>query len=207
MSITLFLSLAFAHLVAVISPGPDFFYTIRNFFEKGVKNSVIASLGIGFGVFLQCLFSILGLSVLYELFPTLYLFIGTLGAIYLVYLGVSGLFGSTTKADSTTRKGLEKLNFWRSFGGGLIVNILNVKAFIFFAALFGGLIGKISVLFQILISFYFFGATALWFTFLTISLSFGGEYFLRTEVQNIITRLSSICIVLVGLGIGFYVWI
>ena len=88
-----------------------------------------------------------------------------------------------------------------------MVNILNVKAFIFFAALFGGLIGKISVLFQILISFYFFGATALWFTFLTISLSFGGEYFLRTEVQNIITRLSSICIVLVGLGIGFYVWI
>ena len=49
--------------------------------------------------------------MLYELFPTLYLFIGTLGAIYLVYLGVSGLFGSTTKADSTTRKGYRWSDF------------------------------------------------------------------------------------------------
>ena len=37
MNLTLFASLAFAHLVAVVSPGPDFFYIVKSSFEKGLS--------------------------------------------------------------------------------------------------------------------------------------------------------------------------
>ena len=70
MNLSLFLSLAFAHLVAVTSPGPDFFYVIKSNFEKGLRSSIISSVGIGFGVFLHCLFAIVGLDFLYQKIPS-----------------------------------------------------------------------------------------------------------------------------------------
>ena len=66
MNISLFLSLALAHLVAVTSPGPDFFYIVKSSFEKGLKSSVVSAVGIGLGVFLHCLFAIVGLDFLYQ---------------------------------------------------------------------------------------------------------------------------------------------
>ena len=83
MSISLFISLAFAHLVAVTSPGPDFFYIVKSSFEKGLKSSVISAVGIGLGVFLHCLFAIVGLDFSYQKIPSLYTIIGTVGAGYL----------------------------------------------------------------------------------------------------------------------------
>ena len=139
MSVSLFLSLAFAHLVAVTSPGPDFFYIVKSSFEKGLKSSIISATGIGLGVFLHCLFAIVGLDFLYQKIPSLYTIIGTIGAAYLIYLGVSGIFADTDMKDLAVKEG-QSINVWQSFTGGLMVNIFNVKAFIFFVSLFSGVV-------------------------------------------------------------------
>jgi threonine/homoserine/homoserine lactone efflux protein len=91
--------------------------------------------------------------------------------------------------------------------GGLMVNLLNIKAFIFFAALFGGIILDASLTFQLSISLYFFLATTLWFCILSYSLYYGSKAFLNAAVQKIITRMSSLFLVLIGLSLGVYVWI
>tara|TARA_X000000950_G_scaffold289438_1_gene413476 strand:- start:2394 stop:3014 length:621 start_codon:yes stop_codon:yes gene_type:complete len=205
MNISLFLSLAFAHLVAVTSPGPDFFYIVKSSFEKGLKSSVISAVGIGLGVFLHCLFAIVGLDFLYQKIPSLYTIIGTVGAGYLIYLGVSGIFADPEAKDLAVKE-TQTLNLWQSFRGGLMVNIFNVKAFIFFVSLFSGVALSTSILFQISISVYFFLATATWFIFLSFILNRGFKSLLNHSVQRAISKISSCFLIAIGFALGVYVW-
>ena len=205
MNTSLFLSLAFAHLVAVTSPGPDFFYIIKSSFEKGLKSSVISAVGIGLGVFLHCLFAIVGLDFLYQKIPSLYTIIGTVGAGYLIYLGVSGIFADQEAKDLAVKE-TQTLNLWQSFTGGLMVNIFNVKAFIFFVSLFSGVALSTSILFQISISVYFFLATATWFVFLSFILNRGFKSLLNHSVQRAISKISSCFLIAIGFALGVYVW-
>ncbi|MFL2488016.1 MAG: LysE family translocator [Gammaproteobacteria bacterium] len=205
MNISLFLSLAFAHLVAVTSPGPDFFYIVKSSFEKGLKSSVISAVGIGLGVFLHCLFAIVGLDFLYQKIPSLYTIIGTVGAGYLIYLGVSGIFADPEAKDLAVKE-TQTLNLWQSFTGGLMVNIFNVKAFIFFVSLFSGVALSTSILFQISISVYFFLATATWFIFLSFILNRGFKSLLNHSVQRAISKISSCFLIAIGFALGVYVW-
>ena len=206
MNLTLFASLAFAHLVAVVSPGPDFFYIVKSSFEKGLRSSIVSSIGIGLGVFFQCIFAMIGLDFLYDRISSLYLVIGTVGSCYLVYLGLMGFSANDSKSIAY-ESNAEQFSFQKSFMGGLMVNLLNIKAFIFFAALFGGIILDASLTFQLSISLYFFLATTLWFCILSYSLYYGSKAFLNAAVQKIITRMSSLFLVLIGLSLGVYVWI
>ena len=205
MNTSLFLSLAFAHLVAVTSPGPDFFYIIKSSFEKGLKSSVISAVGIGLGVFLHCLFAIVGLDFLYQKIPSLYTIIGTVGAGYLIYLGVSGIFADQEAKDLAVKE-TQTLNLWQSFTDGLMVNIFNVKAFIFFVSLFSGVALSTSILFQISISVYFFLATATWFVFLSFILNRGFKSLLNHSVQRAISKISSCFLIAIGFALGVYVW-
>lgn len=206
MSTTLFLSLAFAHLVAVISPGPDFFYIVKSSFHRGFSNSLIASFGIGFGVFLQCLFSILGLSILYSIIPNLYLIIGSFGACYLVYVGLMGFISKSSAISDEGKANLTSVSALKSFFGGLTINLLNVKAFVFFAALFGGVIDELTLNEELSISVYFFVATSLWFMFLSFTLAKGIKTLINVEAQNKIIKISSISLIIVGIGLGVYIW-
>ena len=160
MSASIFFSLAFAHFLAVISPGPDFFYVVKTSLQKRLSYALIASFAIGFGVFLHSMFSVYAFRILYQIIPNLYVFIGSLGGMYLLYLGISGLRNNEIEelANSTQRK--EEENLFKGFREGLLVNALNVKAFIFFISLFGGIAEKTSLQFQIFISLYFFIATS-----------------------------------------------
>ena len=205
MNISLALSLAFAHLVAVISPGPDFFYIVKSSFEKGFMNSASSALGIGFGVFLQCIFAIVGLDYLYQKIPSLYSIVGSIGAGYLIYLGASGIMSDPIESHHKNLQN-QPLNFTQSFAGGLMVNIFNIKAFIFFASLFSGLVINTSFTFQFLISIYFFLATASWFIFLSYILKLGSSFILNGKIQRAIMKISSSFLIAIGFCLGVYVW-
>ena len=110
MNVSLFLTLAFAHLVAVISPGPDFFYVVKSSFQRGLANSIVSSIGIGLGVFFQCIFAIVGLDFLYQKIPSLYTVIGTAGAAYLVYIGLSGLLAEMKKIEKVIKRKIISLS-------------------------------------------------------------------------------------------------
>ena len=91
MSASIFFSLAFAHFLQLYPPGPDFFYVVKTSLQKRLSYALIASFAIGFGVFLHSMFSVYAFRILYQIIPNLYVFIGSLGGMYLLYLGISGL--------------------------------------------------------------------------------------------------------------------
>ena len=206
MSASIFFSLAFAHFLAVISPGPDFFYIVKTSLQKRLSYVLTAALAIGFGVFLHSMFSVFAFKVLYQIIPNLYVFIGSLGGIYLLYLGISGLRNYKIEELENSIPKKEEEDLFKGFREGLLVNVLNVKAFIFFISLFGGIAEKTSLNFQILISLYFFIATSLWFMVLSYFLKLGSRSILTKSVQKKIVIISSVGLIFVGIGLIIYVW-
>ena len=127
----MFFSAALAHLLAVMSPGPDTAIIFHQSFTKGRKSSVLTALGIGFGIFVHCFFAISGISLLIYSTQEAKLFIKIFGGLYLLYIGLS-FFISKRSSDSIKSKSFLQ----NPFLVGLITNLLNVKAFLFTVSLF-----------------------------------------------------------------------
>ena len=60
-----FLTVVITHLLAVISPGPDFALISRQSIKYGRKTSIFTSLGIGFGILFHVTYCILGIEILF----------------------------------------------------------------------------------------------------------------------------------------------
>ncbi|MBA4692944.1 MAG: LysE family translocator [SAR86 cluster bacterium] len=190
----MFFSAALAHLLAVMSPGPDTAIIFHQSFTKGRRASIFTALGIGFGIFVHCFFAISGISLLIYSNDEAKLFIKIFGGLYLLYIGLS-FFIFKSSSDSNEPKSLLQ----NPFLIGLITNLLNVKAFLFTVSLFS-LINLGPNFFEALIYLLYFPiVTAGWFSFVSFALthdSFGNVF---SKYSNNIQIISSLFIL--GLGI------
>ena len=190
----MFFSAALAHLLAVMTPGPDTAIIFHQSFTKGRRASIFTALGIGFGIFVHCFFAISGISLLIYSNDEAKLFIKIFGGLYLLYIGLS-FFIFKSSSDSNEPKSFLK----NSFLIGLITNLLNIKAFLFTVSLFS-LINLGPNFFEALIYLIYFPiVTAGWFSFVSFALthdSFGNIF---SKHSNNIQIISSLFIL--GLGI------
>ncbi len=93
-----FLTIAGVHLIAVASPGPDFAIIVKQVIAYGRKTAIYTSVGIGLGIMLHVIYSILGLGLLIKTTPLLYQGLLYLSAGYLTYIGIKSLL---SKPDTT----------------------------------------------------------------------------------------------------------
>ena len=162
----MFLSAAIAHLLAVMSPGPDTAIIFQQSFAKGRNSGILTALGIGFGIFLHCLLAISGLSILLYSTEEARFVIKILGASYLIFVG----FQSLLLQDSSEPKTRTTI-FTHPFLIGLITNILNIKAFLFTVSLFSFINLQPDSLMSWIYLFYFPVITAAWFSFVSYALT------------------------------------
>jgi threonine/homoserine/homoserine lactone efflux protein len=162
----MFLSAAIAHLLAVMSPGPDTAIIFQQSFAKGRNSGILTALGIGFGIFLHCLLAISGISILLYSTEEARFVIKILGASYLIYVG----FQSLLLQDASEPKTRTTI-FTHPFLIGLITNILNIKAFLFTVSLFSFINLQPDSLMSWIYLFYFPVITAAWFSFVSYALT------------------------------------
>ena len=162
----MFLSAAIAHLLAVMSPGPDTAIIFQQSFSKGRNSGILTALGIGFGIFLHCLLAISGISILLYSTEEARFVIKILGASYLIYVG----FQSLLLQDASEPKTRTTI-FTHPFLIGLITNILNIKAFLFTVSLFSFINLQPDSLMSWIYLFYFPVITAAWFSFVSYALT------------------------------------
>ena len=192
----MFIWSALAHLIALTSPGPDTAIVIRQTSIYGRKEGFKAALGIGVGIYAHCLLAINGISLI-VLSNDLYKFIiSIVGGTYISYLGISMYFSNSINETIST-----KTKYKNSFTIGLITNIFNIKAFLFFVSLFSVLLDSMYGIFYYLYPIYFSLTSALWFIFLSYILTIS-----KHKNFNIITNvyISSI-MALVLFSIGLYI--
>ena len=191
----MFIWSAFAHLIALTSPGPDTAIVIRQVSIHGRLEGIKTSLGIGFGILVHCILAISGISLLI-LANDLYKFvISLIGGMYILYLGLTMyLSGNVQSSDNNSK--ISKNN---SFYIGLITNIFNIKAFLFFVSLFAILMESLSGIYFYLYPIYFSITSALWFIFLSFVLTNSKYKNFNIYKNKYILSIMSLVLCLIGL--------
>nr|WP_244292239.1 LysE family transporter [Vibrio cidicii] len=89
--LTVLLTLASVHFVALMSPGPDVALVVQNASRYGRQTGLFIALGLSVGILLHSLLSLTGVSYLVHQQPLLYTLLQLLGGSYLLYLGIGAL--------------------------------------------------------------------------------------------------------------------
>lgn len=197
---SLFALVAGAHLLAVSSPGPDFAMVARQTLAHGRRTGVWTALGIGSGIAFHVAWAMFGLGWIIERFPLMLDVLRYGGAAFLLYMGVSAL--RAKPAPATTEPGIAGAipGSARSFGVGLVTNLLNPKAMLFFVALCSSVITQdTSIALRLALGAWMAGTTMLWFSLVAWGL---GHASLRERLQKQAHWIDrGMGVLLVGLGL------
>ncbi|MDB5038115.1 MAG: lysine transporter LysE [Bacteriovoracaceae bacterium] len=133
-----FAIVAGAHILAVMSPGPDFALIVKSSLSQTRKIAILTALGIALGICIHISYCLFGIAILILKFPALYSIIRYLGASYLIYLGIQCLLetGRAHKIRNAVEKKFKPMNPAKSVFTGFLTNALNPKATLFFLSLF-----------------------------------------------------------------------
>ena len=131
------------------SPGPPTIYVTSQALSRGLRLSIVATLGVVTGNSVYFLASALGLGVLILASHQLFLIIKWIGVAYLVWLGMRMVLGTTSMLSAQPSQSLLTR---RVFQGGVILQLANPTNLIFFLAILPPFIDPTgNVLLQVLI--------------------------------------------------------
>jgi len=115
-------------IAALLSPGPAFLFSAKTAVASGRRSGVLAGLGLGLMAAMWTLAALLGLNVIFDLFPWAYTALKIGGATYLIWIAVqTWRHANAPLADHPTPSG-------RAFGAGILINLGNPKSVLFAAA-------------------------------------------------------------------------
>ncbi|MGC4938895.1 LysE family translocator [Kribbella sp. DT2] len=120
-----------ATVVLVGMPGPNNIYISLRSLTQGRRAGVVSAFAIETGSVVYILVTALGLVAVLEASPRVFTVISLAGAAYLAYLGVKTL---RSKGTSSGLGSLRTEPLGRVFRAGVLVNLLNPKAALFFLA-------------------------------------------------------------------------
>lgn len=214
-----FITIAGVHLIAVASPGPDFAIVLKQVINQGRRAAIYSSIGIGLGIMLHVVYSILGLSLLIKSTPMLYNIMLYAAAGYLFYIGVlalrsqpteemahdNGLSGSIiTKQPASTQQPKPQSN-WQAFRLGFVTNGLNPKATLFFLSLFSVVVApSTSDSVRWGYGVYLSVATGIWFISLSVLLSNSHIDQYLQRYRHVIDRLMGVVLIVLAISLVLF---
>lgn len=142
---SILITLATVHFVALMSPGPDFALVVQNATRYGRQTGTYIALGLSLGILIHATLSITGVSYIVHQQPVLFALLQAAGGSYLLYLGSSALVATwrlwgTPPAPIANDNSMMLENKRLAFSRGLITNLLNPKALVFFVSLMSSLV-------------------------------------------------------------------
>ena len=159
----IFLTIAILHLFAVASPGPDFLLVTRQCLRFDRTVAIWASAGIATGILFHSFIAITGVTLIISSNPEVFRWLKVLASIYIAYLGYLSIFKSSTSVSDEGKKDNE--NYVGSFTLGLITNILNPKAILFFITVFTAVVDASTTRLLLgIYGLYMSITTFIWFT-------------------------------------------
>tara|TARA_B100001540_G_scaffold28972_1_gene24778 strand:- start:1261 stop:1887 length:627 start_codon:yes stop_codon:yes gene_type:complete len=200
-----FLTIAILHLFAVMSPGPDFALIVRQSLCYDRKISIITSLGIGFGILFHIFLSITGVGIIISNSIILFDIIKISGGLYLMFLGYNSIASNVKIVLKVNQKSKNIKNNINAFLNGLITNILNPKATLFFLSLYTFIINNQPIVqIQIFYGIWMAIITTLWFCLLSIILTHPIIIKKIQKFLNIIQNITGIMLIAIGIQLIFF---
>jgi len=136
-----FLAFASVHLLALLSPGPDFAIVLKSSLTYTRKKALLVALGIAIGVVFHVSYSLIGLDFIQQR-AHITILLRYIGSFYLIFIGVKSL---CSRKDNKPVSGLEivadDLSSIQALKLGFFTNILNIKAAFFTLSIFSVMLG------------------------------------------------------------------
>jgi threonine/homoserine/homoserine lactone efflux protein len=161
-----------ATMALLLVPGPAVVYIVTRSVTQGRAAGLVSVLGIHVGTIFYVVATSAGLSALLKASSTAFMIVKYVGAAYLIWLGVQKL--RSRKDDPEPDAAPEPVSRMRIFRQGVVVNLLNPKTLIFFAAFLPQFVdpARGSVVFQLV----FFGLA-----FVVLGIASDGSYALLSS--------------------------
>ena len=203
-SLDILIKLAFIHLLALLSPGPDYVLITRNALVFSRKTGFYTAIGLGIGIIIHVSYSMAGLGVLLKHNQTVFHFIQALGGVYLLYIGIMAI-RSTFSASSGQEFSFSKRTDISKFVAlkmGFLTNVLNPKAGMYFISVFTQFIKpQTGEFLKLFVGLEVIILTTLYFSFVAYMISHKKVRTLYLKSQKHIDRLLGLVLVIFGTSI------
>ena len=134
-----FLVIALVHLLAVASPGPDFAIILKQSIQHGRKTALYTSAGIGCGILVHVIYSLVGIGLIIATTPSLLSALKYIAAAYFLYIAWHGLRAKPSEIIDQKKNEVKRFAIdgktpsnKKAFTTGFLINALNIKATLFF---------------------------------------------------------------------------
>ena len=188
------------HLVALVSPGPDFVVVCRNSLLYSRTIGIYTAVGFGLGICVHISYAVFGLSWLIANNELIFTVIQYLGAFYLMLIGIQSLRSFQSQIGQETTTSSSRISPFRAVRIGFITNVLNPKATLFFLGLFSTMLNPtVGELTLVVIAVLLVVTTILWFSLVALLIS-------HTRCTTVLKRYEKTAhqffgVLLIGIGV------
>lgn len=198
-----FIAVATLHLLAVMSPGPDFIMISRNSLVYSRRAGVYASLGLALGILMHVTYSLIGVAYIISQSIVVFSAIKFLGAVYLIYIGYNSLLARRRPEAMHIQAEARDMRPSAALKLGFLTNALNPKATLFFLAVFTQVINQSTpVVVKIFYGLEMSVATFVWFAFVALVLSSGRVRAPFIKVQHYVERTMGAMLIALGIKVA-----
>jgi threonine/homoserine/homoserine lactone efflux protein len=137
----IFVTVAIAHFLALLSPGPDFVLVVKSAIRNKGKNAIGVALGIASANALYIGLCLIGVGTVLAASVTVMIVLKVIGGLFLIYLAVQALrankssYSNLDIADNSHSNEVEN-TFFKELITGFMSGILNPKNLLFYLSLF-----------------------------------------------------------------------
>jgi homoserine/homoserine lactone efflux protein len=203
MSLRLVLLFAITEFLLCLTPGPAVLLVVSQAAKHGSSSSLKGAAGILAGNAIYFVLSALGLGALLMSSATLFQIIKWAGAAYLVFIGLRMLLSKTT-AEETDQDLVTPKRSIRLFSEGLVTQLSNPKAIVFFSALLPQFVSPDGGVFE---QFAVLGVVSLAIEFVVLTgygwaAARGSRLILKGRFALLTDRIAGGFLVCAGLGLA-----
>ncbi len=192
------------HLLAVMSPGPDFVMVLKNALQYNRKIAIYTAWGISMGIGIHILYSVAGIAYLLQKNQNIFQIIKIMGALYIIYMGVKTMLSKGQNIKMQANRKEVVIPVKQALKIGFMTNVLNPKASLFFLSIFSLLIPpNVPAWVLIGISLMLITVTFLWFAL--VSFIFTNQLIIKRyeKYESIILKIFGTILIMLGIGIFF----
>jgi RhtB (resistance to homoserine/threonine) family protein len=197
------ITVAIIHLLAVMSPGPDFALISRNSFVYSRKTGIYSAIGLALGILVHVAYSLIGIGLIISKSIILFSTIKLLGAAYLIFIGYKSL---KSKLNNLSQEQLSKtrdLDRFSAIKMGFLTNALNPKVTLFFLSIFTQVIDpQTPFAIRLLFGLEMSSMTFVWFSFVATILSHQAIKVRFAALHHHIEKIFGIILIALGVRIA-----
>ncbi len=204
--LTIFLTVAAAHFLALLSPGPDFLLIVKSAIKNGTKNSVGIALGISSANAVYIALCLVGVGSILASSITIMIVLKIAGGLFLTYIAYMALKAKREDYKIFAQTIVDKENnsstFLKEFFTGFMSGILNPKNLLFYLSLFTVILTKdVNLNFKIFLGVWMTFVVFLWDVFIVVLLSRNTVRQRFSKIAFYIDKLTGVILGAIGLSI------